>query len=171
MTDETRAELGRQREASMYSGVPDGADVEGIVGQVGRERLLEAMSGTTDRSSREWKNARDNLSRWRRGARHPSPVNRDRLRGAAEADRRQEIRQTGKATVRVDATVRTSKNRWGYAEADLTGPDLTEFLAACEAGNDELATQVVFDAYGLDPEFVLSIEGIEGFDISWGGPT
>jgi hypothetical protein len=167
MTDETRAQLGRLREESMYSGVPPGADVEAVVGQVGREQLIETMSGTTDRSSREWKNARDNLSRWRRGARHPSQANRDRLRGAAEANRRQEIGQSGRAHVRVDATVRTSKNRWGYAEADLTGPSLSDFLAASEAGDDELAAKIVYDAYGLDPEFVLGVEGIEGFEISW----
>jgi hypothetical protein len=167
MTDQTRAALGQQRETSMYSGLPGGSDVEGIVSQVGRDRLIEAMSGTTDRSSREWKNARDNLSRWRRGARNPSQASRDRLRGAAETNRRQEIRQTGRAHVRVDAEIRTSSKRWGYADADLTGPALEDFLAASAAGNDELATQIVFDAYGLDPEFVLGIDGVSGFDITW----
>ena len=59
----------------------------------------------------------------------------------------------------------TSKKPWqGYADADLTGSDLEDFLAAQAAGDDELAAQIVTDAYGLDPEFVLRIDDISGFD-------
>jgi hypothetical protein len=167
MTPETRAELTHRMDEGLYAGLPGGAAVEDIVAQAGRDSVIEQLSGTTDRSSRAWKNARDNLSRWRRGARHPSQVSQQGLRSAAEASRRGEIRAAGRAHVRVSATVRTSSKTWGYADADLTGPVLDDFVAAREAGNDELAAQIVFDAYGLDPDMIVSLEGVEGFEISW----
>ena len=168
MDDNTRQALNEQLNASLYRDVPGGGDIEAVVGQVGRDRLLEEMSGTTDRRSREWKNARDRLSRYRRGARRPNPENRAKIRGAAEAGRRDEIRGRGSAHVRFRATFTTSKKPWqGYADADLTGPDLTDFLDAQAAGDDELAAQIVTDAYGLGPEFVLGIDDISGFDIRW----
>ena len=168
MDDNTRRELGEGLDGALYQGVPAGEDVEAIVAEVGRDRLLEAMSGTTDKRSREWKNARDNLSRWRRGARRPSEASRRQLRGAAEAQRRAQVQARGHAHVRFNATFRTSKKPWqGYADADLTGSDLDDFLAAQAAGDSELAAQIVADAYGLDPEFVLGIEGPSGFEISW----
>ena len=73
MDDNTRRALSEQLDAALFGDVPGGGDVEAVVEQVGRDRLLEAMSGTTDQGTREWKNARDNLSRWRRGARRPNP--------------------------------------------------------------------------------------------------
>jgi hypothetical protein len=168
MDDNTRRQLGEGLDGALYSGVPGGADVEAVVQQVGRERLLEAMSGTTDKSSREWKNARDRLSRYRRGARHPDKANQAAMRGAAEARRRDQVRDRGHARVRFNATFITSKKPWeGYAVGDLTGPDLDDFLAAQAAGNSELAAQIVSEAYGLDPEFVLGIEGPSGFEIQW----
>jgi hypothetical protein len=167
MSDDTRQALSGQMDQGMYTGVPEGAAVDDVVAQVGRDRLLQMMSGTTDRSSREWKNARDNLSRWRRGARNPSASSQDRLRGAAETGRRDEIRQRGRAHVTLNATVSTSSKTWGYADADLTGSALDEFLAAREAGNDELAAQIVFDNYGLDPDLIVGIDSIEGFQITW----
>jgi hypothetical protein len=167
MSDDTRAALGGQMDAGMYAGVPEGAAVEDVVAQVGRDRLLEMMSGTTDRSSREWKNARDNLSRWRRGARHPSGSSQDRMRGAAETGRRAEIRGRRHAHVTLNATVRTSSKSWGLAKADLTGSALDDFMDAREAGNDELAAQIVFDNYGMDPDVIVGIDSIEGFEITW----
>jgi hypothetical protein len=168
MSDETRRELRGQLDDALLGGVPDGADVEGIIDHVGRDGLLQAMSGTTDKRSREWKNARDNLSRWRRGARTPSQESRDKMRGAAEAKRRGDVRASGRAHVRYTATFTTSKKPWqGYADADLTGPQLADFLAAQEAGDSELAAQIVSEAYGLDPEFVLGIDGLSGFEIQW----
>jgi len=142
--------------------------MEGIVNQVGRDAVVERMSGTTDRSSREWKNARDRLSRYRRGARRPNEENWQRLRGAAQAGRHTEIREARRAHVTLNATVTTSSKTWGRADEDLTGPDLTDFLDAREAGDDMLAAQIVFDAYGMDPEMILSIEDIEGFQMRWG---
>ncbi len=168
MDDSTRRALNEQLNASLFGDVPGGGDVEAVVEQVGRDRLLEAMSGTTDRGTREWKNARDNLSRWRRGARRPGAASQAKLRGAAETRRRDDVRSSGRAHVRFNATFKTSKKPWqGYADADLTGSDLEDFLAAQAAGDDELAAQIVTDAYGLDPEFVLRIDDISGFDIQW----
>jgi hypothetical protein len=167
MDPQVRQDLAASMDAGMYTGVPEGAAVEDVVSQVGRDRLIEMMSGTTDRRSREWKNARDNLSRWRRGARHPGAASQRRLRDAATTTRRDEIRQTGRAHVKLNATVHTSSKVWGYADADLTGPDLDDFLAAREAGDDELAAQIVFDAYGMDPDMIFRIDEIGPFEITW----
>src|ERR1700722_11363319 len=92
MSDETRAQLSAGLDGALYAGVPGGGDVDAIIEHVGKDRLLQAMSGTTDKRSREWKNARDNLSRWRRGARTPSKESQDKMRGAAEDKRRGEVR-------------------------------------------------------------------------------
>jgi hypothetical protein len=166
MDDETRQGLAEQLDNALFGDVPAGGDVEAIVDQVGRDRVVEALAGTNDKQSREWKNARDRLSRYRRGARKPNQENRARLRGAAENKRRDDIRGRGSAHVRYDATFTTSKAPWiGYADADLTGSDLTDFLDAQAAGDYELAAQIVANAYGLDPEFVLSIDDLSGFDI------
>jgi hypothetical protein len=170
MDDDARRELSEHMNAGMYSGVPPGDAIEGIVGQVGKDPLIAMLSGTTDRSTRQWKNARDNLSRWRRGARHPKPASQQRLRAAAESNRRSAIRSTGRAHVRVEATFRTSKNVWGYADCDLTGPALDDFLSAREAGDDELAAQIVSEGYGLDPAFVLGLGGVTGFEMTWEEP-
>jgi hypothetical protein len=169
-TDEARDALRNQLDAAMYGDLPPATAVNDLVGLVGRDGLIAALSGTTDRGTREWRNARDNLSRWRRGARHPSAASQQRLRGAGQAHRRSEIRQSRRAHVRYTATFRTSPQRrpWeGWADADLTGPDLDDFMAAHEAGDDELAAQIVSDAYGLDPGFVLGIDGLSSFEVDW----
>jgi len=168
MSDDTRAQLHAGLDGALFNGVPGGGDVDAVIEHVGRDRLLQAMSGTTDKRSREWKNARDNLSRWRRGARTPSKESQDRMRAAAEDKRRGDVRDARSVHVRYTATFITSKKPWdGYADADLTGPQLDGFLAAQANGDDELAAQIVADAYGLDPEFVLGIEGLSGFEIQW----
>jgi hypothetical protein len=168
MEEATRAALRDQLDDALLAGVPAAGDVEGIVAYVGRDQLLEAMSGTSDKASREWKNARDRLSRYRRGARSPDQANQAAMRAAAEARRRQEVRERRRATVRYSATFTTSKKPWdGYADADLTGPALDDFLDAQAAGDGELAAQIVADAYGLDPEFVISISDVSGYTIRW----
>lgn len=169
MSDQTRAQLRAGLDGALYAGVPGGDDVDAVVEHVGKDQLLQAMSGTADKSSREWKNARDNLSRWRRGARTPNRESQDKMRAAAEDKRRGEVRDARSVHVRYNATFRTSPpKKWvGYADADLTGSQLDDFLAAQAGGDSELAAQIVADAYGLDPEFVLGIEDLEGFDIQW----
>jgi hypothetical protein len=168
ITPEAQEALSRRMDGAMYEGVPSGADVEDIVSELGRDAVVAAMSGTTDRSTREWKNARDRLSRYRRGARRPNEENRGRLRGAAEAGRRSEIRGGRRAHVTLNATVITSSKSWGKAEADLTGSDLSDFLEARETGDDVLAAQIVFDAYGMDPDLIMSIDDIDDFRMTWG---
>ena len=171
MSDEVRGDLSRHldagMEAGLYAGVPPGDAIEELLRMLGRDRLVEALSGTTDKRSREWRNARDNLSRYRRGARRPQEATQQRMRAAAEEQRRAQVRTATRAHVRLNATFKTSRNTWGLAYTDLTGPDLEDFMAAREAGNDELAAQIVTDAYGLDPAFVLGLEGVSGFEITW----
>lgn len=168
MDDATRDALRDQLDDALLAGVPSGADAEGVVAFVGREPLLQAMSGTNDKASREWKNARDRLSRYRRGARTPDQANQATMRRAAEASRRQEVRDRRHAQVRYNAVFTTSRGAWiGYADADLTGPALDGFLDAQAAGDGELAAQIVSYHYGLDPEFVLSIDDVSGYTIQW----
>lgn len=167
MPDDAKGNLRGLMDQKMYGDIPPSDDVEGLVGQLGREDLIARLSGTTDRSSREWKRARDNVSRWRRGTRHPSEANRTRLGAAAKDARRQTIRTQGRASVRLSGTFRTSRNLWGYAAADLTGDDLRDFLDAEASGDMERSSQIIADAYGLDPEYVIEMREVDGFDFEF----
>jgi hypothetical protein len=171
MTDPTRARLSAGMDEAMYSGVPAGDDIEGIIGAVGRDAVIASFAGTTDKSTREWRNARDRVSRYRRGARSIRGSAREHLSGVAQGARRREIGQARIVHVRVEATFRTSSKTWGYADAYLTGPDRDDFLTARDAGDDELAMKIAMEAYGLDPEFVLGVDDFGGFDIDWESPS
>lgn len=192
MSDETRQALhghleeGQRaareaaEEEAMLIRSADPADIEAVIGQVGRDRLLEALAGTPDRGSRQWENARHNLSRWRRGVHSPDAAHRGVIkRQTAAAVRRARARHRQlpergrKAHVRLSATFRTSDRRrpWtGVADAYLTGEDIDDFRAALAGGDDVLAAQITSDAYGLDPDFVLGLDDVSGFAITWDDP-
>lgn len=167
MPDKVRAALDSGMRDGLYQGIsrvrtPE--DVQALQGQMGRERLTGLLAGTTDKRSREWKNARDNLRRYRTGARGLKG-GAPRLQGAAEQARRDRIRNLGTVHVTVRATIRTSRTEWdGKMDADLTGSDLVDFLEAAERGAWEPAAQVVIDAYGLDPDLVLEITALDSID-------
>lgn len=144
-------------------------DVAGLVAQMGKRQLAERMAGTTDRSSRAYKNARDNISRWMRGARTPrAAATTQRLEKAARAGKLDELRQRSSLRVSARADVTVSKRKWsnGQMEAFLEGGALATYLDALENGDHAGALGVVMDEYGLDPDMVASIDAIHGFEMS-----
>jgi hypothetical protein len=167
MPDNVRAALDSGMRNGLYQGIGrirTTADVQALQAQLGRERLTGLLAGTTDKSSRAWKNARDNLRRYRTGARGLKGA-APRLQGAAEQARRDRIRNLGTLHVTVRATVRTSRTEWdGKMDADLTGGDLVDFLDAADRGAWEAAAQIVIDAYGLDPDLVLELTTLDSID-------
>lgn len=166
MSESTRNAARAQLEGALYRGVPEGTDVQGVESQIGRQRLIEEMAGTTDKQSRAWKTARDTLTRWRNGTRGIGPKNAGKIRKIAEGDRR---RRAGRRPVHVTITgdFKTSGSRWanGKARAGLTGGASSDFMDAIEAGDSELAMQIAMDEYGLDPDRVEGIEHLEGIEM------
>lgn len=180
MDARTRDILNRQTRAATYSPgpAPPAADIRAVEDYVGKDRLIASMAGTTDKSSPQWKNARDRLGRYRRGDRSPNAANRQALRRAIDAarkrrarSRRRSVNRSRRLTVSFTATFTTSRKPWtGPVDGDLTGPDRDDFLDAINAGDGELAAQIVLEAYSLDPEFVLSIDNPSDFTVNLGGP-
>lgn len=168
MSDDTRRQLGESIESGAYSGAPEARDAQGVQAmqdELGREELTRRLSGTDDKRSRAWKSARDSLSRWRSGRRAVSSQAAGRLQGASRAFWRLGMRQRGSVHVDLTVTVRTSRTSWtGVMSADLTGGALEDYLDALEAGNFEGVAQVVADNYGLDPEYIESVESVHGFE-------
>jgi hypothetical protein len=173
MSAGTRSRIDAQVREQIYRGVPPGEDSGASEQQIGREELTRRLAGTGDKSSRAWKTARDTLTRYRNGRRRVGSKNATRIRKATEAARRDRMHAARTARVQISAGWQTSRTLWlGKAVADLSGPDLYDFLDAIEAGNTLLAIQIVADVYGLDPEFVMSLEEIgeititsEGIDL------
>jgi hypothetical protein len=167
MPDTARAALDSAMRNGLYQGISrirTAGDVQALQAQLGRERLTALLAGTTDKRSRDWKNARDNLRRYRTGARGLKR-GAARLHGAAEQARRDRIRNLGTLHVTLRATVRTSRTEWdGKMDADLTGSDLVDFLSAADCGAWETAAQIVIDAYGLDPDLVLELTALDSID-------
>ncbi|WP_028935540.1 hypothetical protein [Pseudonocardia spinosispora] len=167
MSGETEDRIARELAAEVYRGVPPGTDSVAAERQVGREELTARLAGTSDRSSRAWKTARDNLTRWRSGRRAIGPRNAAKLRAAVEAARRDRIRESRVVNVTITANWQTSRTAWiGKAVADLTGEDLADFLTALEQRDYVGALQIAAEAYGLDPEFVMSINELGEVTVS-----
>jgi hypothetical protein len=151
----------------IYRGIPPGTDTVAAEAEIGRDELTARLAGTTDKSTRAWKTARDTLTRYRSGRRTPGPKNAARIREAIEAARRDRIRAARHARVDISAGWITSRTRWyGKAVADLTGDDLTDFIAAIEQDDMVLAVQIVADAYGLDPDYVMGLDISDGVGVS-----
>ncbi len=168
MDDDTERRIDQEVRGQVYEGVPPGTDSAAAEAQIGREELTARLAGTTDRTSRAWKSARDTLTRYRSGRRRVGPKNAARIRAATEAVRCDRIRASRVVNMTVTANWQTSRTAWiGKAVADLTGEDLTEFLAAVESGDTVGAVQILSDAYGLDPEFVQGINELGEIDIQW----
>jgi hypothetical protein len=170
MTDDTRSALNRVVRDNTYPDLGEirgAADVRRVEARYGREALTAQLAGTTDRGTRAWKNARDNLSRWRTGRRTPSAASASRLGGGVRGLLGGRYRGYGSLHVELTATITTSRTSWsGKMYADLTGADLEDYLTACEGGNWEEAAMIVADAYGLDPEYILSLDEVHGFDVT-----
>jgi hypothetical protein len=170
MQPETRESLNTAVRDGTYPGLGEirsREDIQRLEAQHGRQTLTAQLAGTTDKSSRAWKNARDNLSRWRSGRRSISAGSSSKVTSGVKGLVGSQYRGVGSMYVALTATVTTSRTEWtGVMSADLTGSDLEDYLTACEQGNWEEAAMIVADAYGLDPEYILGIQDVHGFDAS-----
>jgi soluble lytic murein transglycosylase-like protein len=170
MEPEIRESLDTAMRDGTYPGLGEIRTREGIQrleAQHGRQALTAQLAGTVDKSSRAWKNARDNLSRWRSGRRSISAGSASKVATGVKNLLGSRYRDSGSLNVELYVTVTTSRTSWtGKMAADLTGADLEDYLSACEQGQWEQAAMIVADAYGLDPEYILSIDDVHGFDAS-----
>lgn len=173
MSDQDRRDL-ENRMGAMFDGLPDppqnAEEVRNLQDRFGKDNLIAWLSGTTDKASRAWKSARDGLSRRRTGKMGIGRLWRDKFRTATRRGRTQAIRSRGSLSVTLTADIRTSRT-WDYGRmmsADLTGEALDEYLNALERGDFDQAAMVVADAYGIDPEYILEIANISGFEADLG---
>lgn len=160
-----KSALNNEIEAKVFN--IDPLDVPRMVATLGRAGLAAQLAGTTDKSSREYKNARDSVSRWLRGARTPSAANIGRLEKSARKTKVEELRAQPALNAVTVADVQKSKRVWknGRIVATLDGADLEEFLAALESGDSKEAMSKMLDAYGLEADDVASINAVHSFDI------
>lgn len=169
MNDDDERALHDQVDSSMFGDLPapeTPEDVRAMQDRFGRDNLVAWLSGTTDKRSREWKSARDGLSRRRAGRTGIGRRWRDKFRTAGRRARSAGIRSRGSLHVSLTADIRTSRT-WDYGRtmsADLTGNDLQDYLDALEAGAYTNAAMIVADAYGIDPDVILEITNISGFE-------
>lgn len=169
MSDADRRALQDQIDSSMFgdlSAPETPEDVRRMQDRYGRDDLIAWLSGTTDKRSREWKSARDGLSRRRTGRTGIGRRWRDKFRTAGRRARSAGIRSRGSMSVSLTADIRTSRT-WDYGRtmsADLTGSDLQDYLDALEAGAYTNAAMIVADSYGVDPDVILEITNISGFE-------
>ena len=165
MSSDVRQGLGEKVSQALYGGI-DSGNVGGLIEQFGKPELASRIAGTTDKKSRAYRSARDSLTRWQRGSRRPSKANAAKLDVAAKGEKRAKIRAGGSAAVSMGAAVKTSKSSWtGRMTATLTGSALADFLDATGDGNYELAAQIVSDQYGLNPDYVEGLSGVNSFDL------
>jgi hypothetical protein len=169
MSDEARQQLNDKITGEHFAGLEEPqtpADVRRLQDEYGRENLTAWLAGTTDRSSRAWKSARDGLSRRRTGRQGIGKLWRDKFRTAGRRGRTSGIRAHGALNVRLTADVKVSTkwDRQRPMSATLTGSDLADYLDALESGNVEQAAMVVADAYGIPPEAITELDNISGFE-------
>lgn len=169
MEDETRQALSESLENELFAGieVPSSpAEVRRMQDQFGKENLTAWLAGTTDKGSRAWKSARDGLSRRRSGRGGIGKLWRDKFRTAGRRARSSGIRSRGSLHVKLTADITTSRTTdYGRTmEADLTGSALEDYLDAIESGNYEQAAMINADAYGIDPDIIIGLQNISGFD-------
>lgn len=141
--------------------------VQRLQEQFGREEVTAQLAGTRDKSTRAWKSARDSLSAWRSGRRGVSETSAERLQEAGRGGQLGLLAAGGRAVIGMDVTVRTSKATWsGRVGADLTGRDLRDFVEAMERGDTTEAVMIGFDAYGLDPEYIIELVSVSNITVN-----
>ncbi len=162
-----RAEFDEKMSTAFYGRPVDPMNVREVVDTVGRRRLTEILSGSTDTKSRAYRNQRDNISRWLRQGRRPTR-SRTKLTAAVSAARRQQVERKGRLGFRTIATVRVSSKPWrsGRITGTLAGRNLTDFLNAADGGDWEMAAQIGFEQYGLNPNSVRGLEGLSDVDFT-----
>jgi len=148
---------------------PQSTDIHSAVdarggGRAGKQRLAEELSGTTDRSSRTYKNAVDYISRHLRGSRRS--VKSDKYGGvlitANREGKKAEIIDGGPLNITINADVKISSKTWkkGQLKATgshaLSGQDKADYLDAIEAGNYGKAVDIVAKSYGINQSVTLT---------------
>ncbi|HWD07068.1 MAG TPA: hypothetical protein VG674_31960 [Amycolatopsis sp.] len=169
MDNETRTALDAQISGGMFGGIPEPQtpeDVRALESRYGKNAVIAAIAGTLDKASRAWKSARDGLSRRRAGRVGIGEAWRGKFNAAARAGRMQAARAAGRMSVSLTADIRTSRtwDRGRKMSADLTGSDLAAYLDALADGQYEHAAMVVAEAYGIDPDVIVEIANIAGFE-------
>jgi hypothetical protein len=133
-------------------------------GDTGKRKLAEQLSGTTDRTSRTYKTARDYISRHLRGARGAVKSEKygNVLTTANREGRKNEIIESGSLNVRIDATIQVSSGRpWKgglnmKGTMPLRGQQVTDYLNAIEAGDYGKAVNIVAEAYGISESVTIT---------------
>ena len=125
-------------------------------GSSGRRELAERMSGTTNRSSREYKNARDYISRHLRGSRRSvkSPEYRKVIAGANQEGKKNRVIESGSLNVTITGDFKVSNRVYrGQIKASgrnaLTGDALRNYVNAVERGDMQTALNIVSRNYGM----------------------
>jgi hypothetical protein len=161
-------EFTARSDRGLYGDLPAGSDIAGAADKIGRQRLAEQLSGTTDRKSRKYRNARDYISRHVRGARRTVKSEFEgKVAGLLRNDRRAEIRQRGSMRVEIRADVQVSKKVWkGLMRKDLTGSQVNDYLDALERDDGNEAMSVFLDAYGIGRD-VSEVKTVRDVSYTW----
>lgn len=164
-----RAQFMQANETALYGGLPAGSDISQASAAVGKQRLAEMLSGTTDKKSRSYKTARDYISRHLAGRRSKViPEFEQKITRALRANRRTAIRQAGSITAKIVGEIQVSKKAWGKGgtaamSATLSGTELDRYIDALDRGDGNSAMGIFLDAYGIDRDvaqvnFIRSVE-------------
>jgi hypothetical protein len=144
---------------------PASTDIQSAIdslggGDKGKRALAEQLSGTNDRNSRNYKTARDYISRHLRGARGKvqSTKYAGVLTSANKEGAKQAIISGGPLSVRISGDIKISDKVWknGVIKAELTGKAKADYLADIEAGRYGDALDIAAKSYGINPSVTLT---------------
>lgn len=155
--------------AAIQRGIPTsantGADVVTFENVLGRSRVTEILSGTTDKKSKAWKSAQRQQQRYRRGERGRTkltPRIQEKLKqGAVREARARFARQDGPTDVSlvVKWTISSDTKR-ANPNARLADDYWRAFQGAVLRGNYVRAVQVVTEAYGVLADEVAALHAV-----------
>lgn len=155
------AERAKMRDAINAKAPTDPANLQAMIDQYGKRNVAEAWAakrGTKVESQMR------NISRYLKGERKMSAQVSETARDSARKMAADQIRSKGRLHASFTAKFETSpKKKWkGTATGELSGESLAAFAAAIEAGDDELAAQIIAGEYFGDPDIVSGIDGVTG---------
>lgn len=170
ISDADREALANSVSGSTWAGLPsppvDAAGVRTLQDRYGKDTLIAHLAGTTDKGSRQWKSARDGLSRRRAGRMAIGRGWRDKFISAGRRARARSIIARGQMHVTLTADILTSRHwdRGRRMNASLSGDDLQDYLDAVMGGRHEEAAMVVADSYGIGADVIISIANVSGVE-------
>lgn len=149
-----------------------GANVNDLSSRMGRRRLAEQLSGTTDHSSRKYKNARDYISRHARGSRRSeSPQYQSKIQEIQQKERQREMTESG-VSVKVKADVKISEKTWrgGQMSANFTGDEARQYMEAVNRGDANRAMEMIVEKYDSSGRMVSNLSGVTNVrSVEYGG--